>query len=176
MQRAAERSRVGGSLVDRGSANVDDCFLGNGRGNSVNSLIKATTAIFFSLLLGAIAFAVVAVKFPNAMFAIQDVAETVRQWLTTSLGTPVEYNVWVRFLIQDQQLVFMAFVIISRIILVGVLSMFGKVWAMMGDPEITPDQAKVIVARNKQLQRELEFERKARAALEAGNPPSAPSG
>jgi hypothetical protein len=78
--------------------------------------------------LGAAALAFVAVQFPGTMEALLDLGS----WVTDELGSTgldSKYNVWVKFLMNEQQIVFMGFVIIMRIILAlimaGLASMFG---------------------------------------------------
>ncbi len=92
-------------------------------------VIAATASIFFSLILGAIALAVVAVMLPETMETFLDGASWLRDQLT-STGLASKYNVWVKFLIADQQLVFMGFVIVVRIILALLIaagsSLFGR--------------------------------------------------
>lgn len=86
------------------------------RGFKVARVIAATSNIFFSLLLGAVALAVVAVQWPGVMEDIINVATGLKDYLTNT-GLASKYNVWIKFLLQEQQLVFMGFVIVTRIIL-----------------------------------------------------------
>ncbi len=79
-------------------------------------IFGATSSLFFSFILGGIAFAWVAVQFPAAMESIFDGAG----WLTDSItdaGIPTQYNVWVRFLINETQLTLFGFVLASRVVL-----------------------------------------------------------
>lgn len=79
-------------------------------------VIAATASIFFSLILGAVALAAVAVLLPETMETLLKSASWLRDQLTGT-GLAPKYNVWVMFLIAEQQLVFMGFVIIMRILL-----------------------------------------------------------
>ena len=92
-------------------------------------VIAATASIFFSLILGAAALAAVAVIVPGTMESLLDSASWVRDQLTNT-GLAPKYNVWVKFLIADQQLVFMGFVIVMRILLALLFaagsSLFGR--------------------------------------------------
>ena len=79
-------------------------------------VLAAAGNIFISLLLGAVALAFVAVQWPEAMDHIINMAANVKSHLTNT-GLASKYNVWVKFLLSEQQLVFMGFVIVTRIIL-----------------------------------------------------------
>ena len=79
-------------------------------------VLAAAGNIFFSLLLGAVALAVVAVQWPEIMEEILNIAAGLKEHLTNT-GLASKYNVWIKFLLQEQQLVFMGFVIITRILL-----------------------------------------------------------
>jgi len=85
-------------------------------GDKVVRITAATLNIFFSLLLGAIAMAFIAVQFPEFMESLLDSGS----WATDKIGDTgldAKYNVWVKFLLNEQQIVFMGFVIVMRIIL-----------------------------------------------------------
>jgi len=86
------------------------------RGHKVARVLAAAGNIFFSLLLGALALAFTAVQFPDTMDQIINIASGVKDYLTNT-GLATKYNVWVKFLLSEQQLVFMGFVIITRILL-----------------------------------------------------------
>jgi hypothetical protein len=83
----------------------------------IRSLATATTAIFFSLVLGAIALVFVAIQFPEQMQHIQSGAGWVETQIETNIGIQPRYAVWVDFFLEKRQLVFMAFVIVSRMLL-----------------------------------------------------------
>lgn len=76
----------------------------------------STGNIFVSLVLGALAFGFVFLKFPETMSHILDIAANAKAWLTT-LGFSNEYKNWVRVLLEERQLVFMSFTILMRILL-----------------------------------------------------------
>ena len=86
------------------------------RGHKVARVLAAAGNIFFSLLLGAVALAFVAVQWPEMLEGILNVATGVKEHLTNT-GLASKYNVWIKFLLGEQQLVFMGFVIVTRIIL-----------------------------------------------------------
>lgn len=62
---------------------------------------------------------------PTALNWILDGAELVEQWLTHT-GLPDRYNNFVRLFLGDEQLAFLFFTIISRIIIAIVASMFVR--------------------------------------------------
>ena len=92
----------------------------------MGALFRALSTIFFSLLLGAIALALCAIYFPETLEEIQIQADHLRKnilySLSTHFGTTSSVNVWLRFLLQDQQLVFMGFVIVARVAVFSLLS------------------------------------------------------
>ena len=83
-------------------------------------VLGATANIFISFLLGTITLVFVAVQFPEIMQYLLDAAG----WLTdqiTNTGLEPKYNIWLMFLIEDRQFVFLGFVIMTRIILASVM-------------------------------------------------------
>ncbi len=95
----------------------------------MRSVIEAVLTIFFSLILGAVSLALCAFYAPDFLEALQINAGFFKEDLLailTSFGTQSNVNVWIRFLVQDEQLVFMGFVIVSRV----VLSLFF--WGLRG--------------------------------------------
>ncbi len=76
----------------------------------------ATTNIFVSLVLGALAMGVVWYLSPETMQNLFLAASGVKTWLT-SLGIDPTYNNFIWFLIEERQLVFMGFVIVTRVVL-----------------------------------------------------------
>lgn len=79
-------------------------------------ILLATGNIFVSLVLGAIAFGFVFIKYPETMSQILDAAAGLKAWLI-SQGLATEYNNWIRVLLEERQLVFMGFTILMRIAL-----------------------------------------------------------
>lgn len=85
-------------------------------GAQMGGFFSGISTIFLSLVLGSIMLVFVSLQFPDAFASILDAAA----WLETQIGnTGLEnkYNNWVRFLIGDEQLTFMFFTILARIIL-----------------------------------------------------------
>ncbi|NWG47210.1 MAG: hypothetical protein HXY25_11775 [Alphaproteobacteria bacterium] len=82
----------------------------------MSSVAWATANIFLSLFLGAIAMVAVSIWFPDVFAVILDGAS----WLESELGNTGlknQYNNWVRFLIGDEQLTFMFFTVMVRVVL-----------------------------------------------------------
>lgn len=72
--------------------------------------------IVFSLLLGAVLLAVVGYHSPETLSASLRWAHSVKEIITGTALDP-KYNVWIEFLLDDRQLVFMGFVVLARILL-----------------------------------------------------------
>ena len=72
--------------------------------------------IVLSLILGAVLLVFVGVHWPEALSASLRWAHDVKEIIT---GTPLnpKYNVWIEFLLDDRQLVFMFFIVLARILL-----------------------------------------------------------
>jgi hypothetical protein len=95
----------------------------------MGNIALATSNIFLSLVLGAIALVFVSIQFPEMFAMILDGAA----WMEDQIGNTgldVKYNNWVRFLIGDEQLTFMFFTIIMRVIMAlgvtGVRAMMSR--------------------------------------------------
>lgn len=95
----------------------------------MTNIAWATANIFLSLVLGAIALVFVSIQFPGAFAVVLDGANWVEGQLGNT-GLDVKYNNWVRFLIGDEQLTFMFFTIIMRVLLavgaVGFQALMGR--------------------------------------------------
>ena len=97
-------------------------------------VIAATLNIFFSLFLGALALAFCAVQYPGIVNDFLIVAEGLKHNITTT-DIPVQYNIWIKFLLQEQQLVFMFFVIIMRVIFALIVWGVNSIFFMARKPE-----------------------------------------
>lgn len=86
------------------------------------AIFRAGGIIFLSLLLGALALAYVGVEHPSYLDVMLDAASDFKAWLLAHSALETKYNVWVKFLIQEQQFVFMFFVILMRLLLLLVFS------------------------------------------------------
>jgi len=89
-------------------------------------VLRATATIFLSVILGALVFAYMAVQFPDAMESVFAAAGYVRGLMVDSGLVPPRYNVWVMFLVAEQQLVFLGFVILMRILMAMVAGAVGN--------------------------------------------------
>ena len=98
-------------------------------GDTVGSILAATFTIFFSVILGAVALAFVAVEFPAILDALLNSAGWVDDRITGT-GLDSRYNVWVQFLIDPTQIVFLGFVIVTRIILAVIFSTGANMMGM----------------------------------------------
>jgi hypothetical protein len=92
-------------------------------------ILLSTGNIIFSLVLGAIALAFVGIHYPETLDQIITVASSVKGYIVNT-NLPPKYNVWVRLLLEEKQLVFMFFTILVRIALAIVQSIvftfFGR--------------------------------------------------
>jgi hypothetical protein len=82
----------------------------------VHRILFSTGNIVVSLLLGAIALAVVGINFPETLDKIINVAGTVKGYLVNT-NLAAKYNVWVRLLLEEKQLVFMFFTVLARVLM-----------------------------------------------------------
>ncbi|MEO1330247.1 MAG: hypothetical protein AAFW46_11340 [Pseudomonadota bacterium] len=83
-------------------------------------LIESILTIVFSFILGMIGVALCAIYAPEVLEALQINASFLKDdllVLLTSAGAESNARVWIRFLVADEQLVFLLFVILSRIVL-----------------------------------------------------------
>jgi hypothetical protein len=90
-------------------------------------LLFSTGNIFLSLVLGAIAFGFVFLKYPDTMNQILDLASGFKAWLITR-GLSPEYNNWVRVLLEERQLAFMGFTVVARIALSIITGTLTWLW------------------------------------------------
>ncbi len=89
-------------------------------------VLLATGNVVVSLVLGAIAFGFVFLKFPQTFGNLLDLAAGVKAWLTNR-GLSDEYKNWVRVLLEERQLLFMGFTIAVRLALATLVAMGGYV-------------------------------------------------
>ncbi len=98
-----------------------------------SSLLRAGSVIFFSLLLGALAMAYVGVEYPGTLDQMLDRASDFKTWLLANSQLETKYNVWVKFLVQEQQFVFMFFVIVMRLALLIIFAMINGLYRWLWD-------------------------------------------
>ena len=99
----------------------------------LGSIVRAGGVIFLSLLLGAIALAYVGVEHPGYLDSMLDRASDFKSWLLAHSGLEAKYNVWVKFLVQEQQFVFMFFVIVMRLLLLLIVAATSFVYRWLWD-------------------------------------------
>ncbi len=95
----------------------------------MTNITLATTNIFFSIILGAIFFVLCGLNFPHMVSIIQDGASGLVD-IITNIGIPVEYNIWVKFVLQDQTFVLMFFIILARVVLAILGSIFSSLFSV----------------------------------------------
>lgn len=82
----------------------------------MHRILLSTGNIVVSLVLGAMALAFVGIHYPETLDQIINVATSVKGYIVHT-NLPPKYNVWVRLLLEEKQLVFMFFTIMMRIVL-----------------------------------------------------------
>ena len=70
--------------------------------------------VFFSLILGALALAFCWIYLPEFTLSLFKYASSLREWIF-SQGMSAKYEVMVRALVDDRQIVYMGFVLLSRL-------------------------------------------------------------
>lgn len=99
----------------------------------LSSIARAGGIIFLSLLMGAVALAYVGVEYPAVLNSMLDQASDFKTWLLSRSALEDKYNVWVKFLIQEQQFVFMFFVIVMRIALLLLVACASGLYRWLWD-------------------------------------------
>ncbi len=93
----------------------------------MHRLLFSTGNVVVSLVLGAVALAFVGINAPELLDRLITVAATVKSWIVAS-GLDPKYNVWVRLLLEEKQLVFMFFTIAMRILMSILTWMAVSLW------------------------------------------------
>lgn len=93
----------------------------------MHRLLFSTGNVVVSLILGAVALAFVGINSPELLDRLITVAVTVKSWIVAS-GLDPKYNVWVRLLLEEKQLVFMFFTIAMRILMSILTWMAMSLW------------------------------------------------
>ena len=83
----------------------------------------ATTGMMTSLILGALAMGAVWYWSPDVMQELFQSASGFKSWLT-NMGIEPKYNNFIWFLIEERQLVFMGFVIATRVAMAILAAIF----------------------------------------------------
>jgi hypothetical protein len=79
-------------------------------------VLLSTGNIIVSLVLGAIALAFVGINYPETLDQIINLAVSAKSYIVAT-NLPPKYNVWVRLLLEEKQLVFMFFTVVMRVVL-----------------------------------------------------------
>lgn len=87
-------------------------------------LLLSTGNIFLSLIIGAIALALVGYNYPETLSQMLGWARELKGWITTR-GLDPKYNIWLELLLEERQLLFMFFTIAARIALFIVTAPFA---------------------------------------------------
>ena len=100
-------------------------------------ILLSTGNIIVSLVLGAVAIAFVGINYPETLDQIINLATSAKSYIV-STNLPPKYNVWVRLLLEEKQLVFMFFTVVMRILLAILQSIafgfFGRERTPEGPP------------------------------------------
>lgn len=88
-------------------------------------LLLSTSTLFFSMILGAFALAVVGYNWPQTLSEMLGWARDLKS-LITSTGLDPKYNIWVELLLEERQLLFMFFTIAARIFLALLFAPFSS--------------------------------------------------
>ncbi|CAN1723851.1 conserved protein of unknown function [Hyphomicrobium sp. 1Nfss2.1] len=83
-------------------------------------LVLSISNLVFSLILGALLMAVVAIYSPETLSMMLGWARSFKG-LITSTGLNAKYNIWLELLLEERQLLLMFFTVIARVILAVVL-------------------------------------------------------
>jgi hypothetical protein len=89
-------------------------------------LLLSTSTLFLSLLLGALALALVGYNAPERLSQMLGLARDLKG-VITSTGLDPKYNIWVELLLEERQLLFMFFTIGARI----ALGLAGALFALL---------------------------------------------
>ena len=90
-------------------------------------LLVSTSTIFLSLILGAILLAVVGYNNPEILSQMLVWAHDLKGFIT-SRGLAPHYNIWLELLLEERQLLFMAFVIMARILIAIPVAIFAAIF------------------------------------------------
>ena len=96
------------------------------KGESVDMrYLLSSFSFFFTLIIGALVFAALAIEFPAIMNEFVRWANLVPGYLG-DLGVPDQYMVWINILITGDKLVLLGIVLVTRIVLSLVIGAFAS--------------------------------------------------
>jgi hypothetical protein len=104
----------------------------NGGVRTMHRLVISTGSIVLSLVLGALALAFVGINSPEVLDKLITLAATVKSYIVGT-NIPAKYNVWIRLLLEEKQLVFMFFTIMARIVLSLIEWIFTATWRRLSN-------------------------------------------
>ena len=84
----------------------------------------ATSGMALSLVMGAVALVFVGINYPETLSMMLGWARNLKSALIGSWGLAPRYNIWVEFLLEEKQVLFLFFTIAARIML-AVVTNFG---------------------------------------------------
>jgi hypothetical protein len=87
-------------------------------------VLLSTGNIFFSLILGAVALALVGYNSPETLSVMLGWARELKS-LITSTGLEPKYNIWVELLLEERQLLLMFFTIAARLVIAIFAALFA---------------------------------------------------
>ena len=92
----------------------------------LGGLLWISTSMFVSVILGAVIFALLGVYLPDALDACLNVGDMVADWIYHLEFISTKVRNVIRFLIDAQQMVYLFFVIVSRMVLAGFGMLFQR--------------------------------------------------
>jgi hypothetical protein len=90
--------------------------------------------VFASLIIGALALAVVWIYVPNVALRLFRWAASVRDWVVLA-NWPPQYEVALRFFVDERQIVYLGFVLASRIVIGLLIILVAKMMGRKPQPE-----------------------------------------
>lgn len=90
-------------------------------------VVFAAVNVFASLVLGALVMGLVWYFWPDTIQSLFMWASGLKAWMVNR-GLPAHYNIFLWFLIEERQLVYMGFVTVSRIVLAALVAVVA--WAI----------------------------------------------
>ncbi|MGQ0673982.1 MAG: hypothetical protein ACT4N2_14050 [Hyphomicrobium sp.] len=91
-------------------------------------ILMSTGNVFLSLILGAVAIAMVGIHYPETLSVLLGWARELKLFIT-GLGLEPKYNIWVELLLEERQLLFMGFTIVARIVLSLITGVIGLLFS-----------------------------------------------
>jgi len=90
--------------------------------------------VFSSLVIGAVALATVWIYLPNVALQLFRWAASIRDWVVLA-NWPPQYEVALRFFVDERQIVYVGFVLASRIIVGLLIILVARMLGRKAEPE-----------------------------------------